>query len=180
MVDKCLEYLQDVNSVVLYATEDGYPMYQRRGFVMKRNIAFYSLVATEEITNKTVVNSSQTFELFSFDNDMMECLVNYDTQIHTCSREKFLKAFLKPDKVTTIVVLEEGSIMGYGCVDKMHGSFYCIGPVYANRYEVAHALLNKLIQSVPNNANVFFFAYENNETFTYNVIIILIATLNVQ
>ena len=147
-------------------------MYLRRGFVTKREFIYYKLTTSEETKMKSITDEAKTYEIVSLEAEMMEKLIDFDTEIHTCSRREYLKAVLQPDRVTTIVALEQDTITGYGCVEKMNES-YCIAPVYAKQRAVANALFSNLILSVPNNEDVYFIVHENNElmkelAMTYN------------
>lgn len=165
IVDACCEYLQDVRSVMLFATEAGYPMYQRRGFVdINRDLACYSLLVTEDTKTKLPMQHSQDYQLIPFDTAMMEDVITYDTTVNACSRAEFLKALLEPEKITAIVAVMGGVIQGYGCVERMHSGAYWLGPVYAKQSEVAEQIFSRLILNVPNNRKVTFYAHDSNVT----------------
>ena len=96
-------------------------------------------------------------------------LVKYDANVHTVARPVFLKYFLSPAVVTTLIARRGNDIVGYACVQPVWGNKRHIGPVFAAKDAIGKMLLNKILNIVPNETEAVI-AFPARNSITVNVL----------
>ncbi|XP_013388005.1 uncharacterized protein LOC106157056 isoform X2 [Lingula anatina] len=92
-----------------------------------------------------------------------EALVKYDAEIHTIPRRTFVEKWLARPSVKSFTALDKsGNIVGYGASSAATHS-YRICPLFADSSLVSRLLLVRLLQSVPQDANVDMYLNTENE-----------------
>ncbi|WP_421726171.1 GNAT family N-acetyltransferase [Bauldia sp.] len=117
---------------------DQQPKYKRSGFVLsERNIRFTGVLDT------TPSGASEIRELTGPTPD----LVAYDRGLVPAERSRFLAHWINPDHRRALVWHDDGAIRGYGVIRPCRVG-YKIGPLFADRPEIADALLRDLVAPV--------------------------------
>ncbi|VDM95630.1 unnamed protein product, partial [Onchocerca ochengi] len=105
--------------------------------------------ATYEISNPsafpTLQNTKVTIIKYSnlSEAELTE-LLKYDARITNLNRDVWLKNWLKRENFNTYVAFKEKQVIGYGCSREVAGGYVLpllIGPLYADNFETASALL---------------------------------------
>ena len=96
-------------------------------------------------------------------------LVKYDANIHTVARPVFLKYFLSPAVVTTLIARRGNDIVGYACVQPVWENTRHIGPVFADEDAIGKMLLNNILNIVPNETEAVI-AFPAQSSITINVL----------
>lgn len=128
--------------------------YTKSGFVLAyRNIRYMGwrpqVLATP---------SSQLQPVHSLD---IAQLIAYDAQCFGVERSIFLQAWLTAAGTRAWAHVEDGQLCGYGVI-RLATEGYKIGPLFADRAEVAQALLSALLADIPASATFYWDIPEPN------------------
>lgn len=127
--------------------------YQKSGFKLAHRNIRYSGKSISEVPDNRAISIGKI--------DIDE-LLNYDRRFFPDDRVEFLKNWVSPKNSTTLAVVKNSEILGYGSIRACHQGFK-IGPLNANDPDVAVELFFALIASVPNNSEVFLDIPEPNK-----------------
>lgn len=105
--------------------------YQRSGFQLAyRNIRYEGVGGGESIEDSAIVPLSRLpFTL----------IANYDRLLFPCDRSQFLRCWLHQPNSAAFGILHNNQLAGYGVLRACHRG-YKIGPLFADRPELAEAL----------------------------------------
>uniref|UniRef100_A0A1I8ET59 N-acetyltransferase domain-containing protein n=1 Tax=Wuchereria bancrofti TaxID=6293 RepID=A0A1I8ET59_WUCBA len=105
--------------------------------------------ATYEISNPSAFSTLQNekITIIRF-NNLSEveliALLKYDNNVTHLKRDNWLKEWFKQENFNTYVAFKENEVIGYGCSRETAGGYVLpilIGPLYADNFEIASALL---------------------------------------
>jgi GNAT superfamily N-acetyltransferase len=109
--------------------------YRRSGFVLAhRNVRYAGRIDAPSGGDPHIV----PLQHLPFDDVM-----RYDRLCFPASRDAFLRAWLDPARRTGRAYVEDGRLLGYGVVRASRDGFK-VGPLFADRADVAEALLRSL------------------------------------
>jgi ribosomal protein S18 acetylase RimI-like enzyme len=109
--------------------------YRRSGFVLAhRNVRYAGRINAPPVGDPHIV----PLQHVPFDD-----VTRYDRLCFPASRDVFLRAWLDPAKRTGRAYVEDGRLLGYGVVRASRDGFK-VGPLFADRADVAEALLRSL------------------------------------
>ncbi len=130
LLDRAKNRTAGIDGVVSMA-----PKYEKLGFIpfykqtrFERNGHFPS-VSTSELLLNTHIPFAQ--------------LVQFDRKFFPADRSLFLKKWISQDNAHTIAYMDNGVIQGYGVIRKCVQG-YKIGPLFADKQEIADTLFNAL------------------------------------
>ena len=109
--------------------------YRRSGFVLAhRNVRYAGRINAPSVGDPQII----PLQHVPFDD-----VARYDRLCFPASRDAFLRAWLDPAKRTGRAYVEDGRLLGYGVVRASRDGFK-VGPLFADRADVAEALLRSL------------------------------------
>ena len=109
--------------------------YRRSGFVLAhRNVRYAGRIDAPSVGDPQII----PLQHVPFDD-----VARYDRLCFPASRDAFLRAWLDPAKRTGRAYVEDGRLLGYGVVRASRDGFK-VGPLFADRADVAEALLRSL------------------------------------
>ncbi|XP_064631313.1 uncharacterized protein F36G3.2-like [Lineus longissimus] len=86
--------------------------------------------------------------------DLFNEVVAYDADIYPiCSRASYLKEWFQKEKTKTLVAVNDGNVVGYGCVQPA-GEGYYVTPLYADTKNIAELLLHGMLSSLSANVRI--------------------------
>ncbi len=85
----------------------------------------------------------------------------YDRQFFPADRQAFLQSWISADDSEFLCVSQDGEISGFGGVRKCRDG-YKIGPLYAERSEIAESILDQLLRGLPAGENFYLDVPEPN------------------
>lgn len=139
VTQKCLDYVSSDLSVMLIATEEGKPLYEKMGFKTVDSVHKF-LCDTYDVT-KSIVNINYTVESCT-ESDFNEIL-KIDEAAFGNKRSHFLHQRIKQSKQCLTVKDSQGNIIGYGL--SVLGSVNLIlGPIAAPNPQIATLILDRL------------------------------------
>ncbi|VIO90326.1 Uncharacterized protein BM_BM17333 [Brugia malayi] len=114
--------------------------------------------ATYEISNPsafpTLQNEKITIIRFSNLSEVeLIALLKYDSNVTHLKRNVWLKEWLKQKNYNTYVAFQQDEVIGYGCSRETAGGYVLpilVGPLYADNFEVASALLYAILEKYYN------------------------------
>ncbi|KAL4002461.1 hypothetical protein ACH3XW_3550 [Acanthocheilonema viteae] len=83
----------------------------------------------------------------------LTALLSYDKSVTNLNRDVWLKEWLQRENFNTYIAFKEREVIGYGCSRETAGGFVLpllVGPLYANNFEIASALLHASLQKYYN------------------------------
>ena len=122
--------------------QQGY--YERRGFVLAHRNVRWRTTGGGEPPSGPVELSSLPFEE----------LLAYDTAVFGAEREGFLRAWIDRPPGHALACLDGGRVEGYGVLRPCRAGMK-VGPLFADRREVAETLLTGLLATAGPGAEVF-------------------------
>jgi GNAT superfamily N-acetyltransferase len=147
-----MDYLED-RTVGLDGVVAQQENYARSGFVLAhRNVRFGGIPRTEAPGDEG---------LRRVDPGIMGAVLLYDRSFFAAPRETFLRCWLKPDARTTIALVMDGTIKGYGVI-RICRNGHKIGPLFADGEREAD-LLFQALASQAKGAPVFLDLPEPNQ-----------------
>ena len=133
-----LNYLGKRN-IGLDGLPDRIETYKRIGFKPAYKIYRYECIGEGNVTSGITDLKDINFEE----------LVKYDTKMFSTPRPEFLKAWINQPESSSLCILKNDKIKGYGVIRKCREGFK-IGPLFADNEEIAEKLFVALSSSVPN------------------------------
>lgn len=135
---KALEHLGNRN-IGLDGVVEQQLNYQKLGFrIAYNNIRFQGKTVQQLLKFKNIVAVNQV--------DIPK-VADYDATLFPAPRHSFIKRWITMPMSNTFVALSNQKIEGYGTIRKCRNG-YKIGPLFANKYQIAHDLLYALLGSV--------------------------------
>ena len=128
--------------------------YVKSGFKLEQRNIRYSLTKNA-IRNYNDANL-KTISLLN-----LQMVLTYDADFFPAKRDKFLTAWLLAPHAKSLAYLVNNEIQGYGVIRKCSNG-YKIGPLFADKQEVAMALFQGLCSSVAQNQSIFLDIPESN------------------
>lgn len=127
--------------------------YRRSGFHLKhRNIRFFGIAKAFTGFEQSVISlSEQHFPM----------LHEYDKKHFGYPRPDFLQAWISQSSAIAKLIIIHGEIKGFGLIRKCY-SGYKIGPLFADSYDYADAILRALQNSIPEGETYFLDIPEPN------------------
>ncbi len=130
--------------------------YKRSGFVLAhRNVRFGGVPDCEQSPDSRVVPISA---------NLVDAVSVYDRPFFPASRDAFLRCWLRPERRAGRVLIEDGTVRGYGVIRPCRHGFK-IGPLFADTDEAADILFRALAASAKGE-EVFFDCPEPNRPAT--------------
>ena len=147
--------------------------YQRSGFVTVHRNMRYRGVVPEEVTDASPPPEHASSQASSADTPLLsssirpvtatqvalvEAIVEYDAALFPAPRAPFVRAWLSSPGHMTLVALSqsfERKVLGYVVTRPTRSGAYKIGPLFADSYTVARALLAQTLQALPIGGFVF-------------------------
>ncbi|XP_054717078.1 uncharacterized protein F36G3.2-like [Uloborus diversus] len=82
---------------------------------------------------------------------VLPSVINYDSKIHGYDRSKIVTLSASEEDCVSLAAIRTGTgrICGYGCLKKSVQNSLLVGPLYADRADIAEALLRQLIEEYP-------------------------------
>lgn len=138
---KCLDFVSSDTSVMLIATEEGKPLYEKLGFRVVDRVHKYLCDSYTAVKPKLLVNSGVSFNEFD-ERDFTEIL-NLDTAAFGDKRSNFLHNRINQSKQCLVVKDNTGTIIGYG-ISILGPINLILGPIVAPNVQTAVLLLDRL------------------------------------
>lgn len=137
---KCIESVSKETTIMLIATEEGNPLYEKMGFKTVDSVHKY-LCESYIVGTKTLIKSDIAIEGFS-GNDIDE-LIKLDEGAFGDKRTVFLMNRIQQSEKCLVVKDSDGTIMGYGL--SIIGPINLIlGPIVAPDFQIASVLIDEL------------------------------------
>lgn len=137
---KCIESVSKDTSIMLIATEEGKPLYQRMGFKTVDSVHKY-LCENYIVTTKPLNNSDVIIE--QFNGDDFNNILKLDEEAFGDRRSHFLRNRIKQSEKCSVVKDTSGTIVGCGL--SIQGPINLIlGPIVAPDLQTALLLVDKL------------------------------------
>ena len=142
---------------------DGVPAqqdnYRKSGFVLAgRNVRYTGKKGSIPVTEMTGAQAVVP--------ETMDQVIAYDRQFFPQDREAFMRQWLvgaAPDSRWGATFIEGDKVRGLGTIRQCRNG-YKVGPLFADRQDVAEALLTVLCKSLTDNADVIIDVPEDNQT----------------
>ncbi|MFX0092076.1 MAG: GNAT family N-acetyltransferase [Candidatus Hodarchaeota archaeon] len=154
LMTKAIDFLHQkgINSIGLYATEDGAPLYQKLGFTKVLTSWRYGINETTELENlknslKSYFNPS-SFEVTEFsqiDHELFENIVNLDTKTFGANRRLIFENRLRMGSWQCTCILNGATLEAFGMWRLIDNHFGFIGPIVGLKLPVFQVLLPKII-----------------------------------
>ncbi len=141
---------------------DGVPAqqdnYRKSGFVLAgRNIRYTG--------KRGSVPSKRSPEIQLVTNEILDAVLAYDRQFFADDRESFMRQWLlgaDPGSRWGAAFLEGNKVQGLGAIRQCRNG-YKVGPLFADREDIAQAVLAELCNVLPENADVIVDVPEANQ-----------------
>lgn len=127
----------------LCAVSKQIPRYSAYGFNSLFGFSHYKTKSPDSVSTIKIQNIN------TFDPSFFNKVIQYDSMVFYGRRENFLSTLLKTQGVKAFLKMEEDNIVGYGIIRNCNNGFR-IGPLFANDFETAKSLMEKLLNSVAN------------------------------
>jgi len=128
--------------------------YKKSGFKLAhRNVRFSGL------STKSPERSGNIVEVQKLN---FQDLESYDRSFFPEERKVFLKEWISPENSRTLAMIENSTIVGYGCIRPCDRGFK-IGPLNAESGDIASALFSALTDSLPHGSEIFLDVPEPND-----------------
>ncbi|KAM3724867.1 Uncharacterized protein ACO02O_07980 [Dirofilaria immitis] len=117
--------------------------------------------ATYEISNPSGFptlqnNNITTIKYNNLSNIEFYQLSKYDNNLTQLNRDIWLKEWFKREHFNTYIAFNENKVIGYGCSREVAGGYVLpllVGPLYADNFEIANALLYAILKKYYNPEN---------------------------
>ncbi len=119
-------------NILLNATEEGLPLYERRGFVSWGKVQQHQAILTH------APDTEPHNQIRPATNEDLEAIQSFDERAIGMPRQHLVKALT--DIGDTLVIVQDGELLGYATARKF-GRGHVIGPVAANNAEDAKHLI---------------------------------------
>ncbi|MFH0345109.1 GNAT family N-acetyltransferase [Bacillus vallismortis] len=139
MVNACISQVDKDTSIMLCATKEGLPLYEKSGFQTACSIRKYSCQSFKPITKK------HDFELTPFTEMDFRELVAADQAAFGGDRSTLLHDLISQSKESVIARNKEGKLIGYGLSAQTPDNLK-FGPIIAPSPDFAAVLINRLAE----------------------------------
>ncbi|OEH93753.1 GNAT family N-acetyltransferase [Bacillus solimangrovi] len=140
LTEACVQSVADDVTVMLIATEDGYPLYEKLGFQPVTSV--HKFLCERNRLHLTPTPSYEESIVPLYDHDFQD-VYELDKGAIGAGREAFLKARIHQATEAVVVRGVEGNILGYGlCVDGPVNRI--LGPIVAMNDQIAASLIQQL------------------------------------
>lgn len=136
---KCIDSVPPNSSIMLIATEDGKPLYEKMGFRTVSHVHKY--LCNSYIAPKSLKPNSVTTEVYN-ENNFNE-IVNLDKAAFGDKRSNFLHNRINQSKQCLVAKDNKGNIVGYG-ISILGTVNLILGPIVAPDFQTAALLLDRL------------------------------------
>lgn len=141
VTQKCIQSISDDTTIMLIATEEGKPMYEKMGF------------HTVDYVQKFICESYESLEINSSNIDInpllesdLSQIIHFDRGAFGDTRGDFLIQRIKQSKDAFVVKSLEGKIKGYG-LSILGPENLILGPIAASDTQTALALVDQLAKN---------------------------------
>lgn len=135
----CIDSVSAETAIMLVATKEGQPLYQKMGFTTVEHVHKY-------LADKYVETTSEDDFLGTikeFQEQDFEQLVKLDAAAFGDSRRIFLRKRIQQTQRCVVVKNQDNQMIGYGLT--IAGPIYLLlGPIVAPSKEIAHHIINEL------------------------------------
>ena len=135
----CIDSVSAETAIMLVATKEGEPLYQKMGFTTVEHVHKY-------LADKYVETTSEADFLGTikeFQEQDFEQLVKLDAAAFGDSRRIFLRKRIQQSQRCVVVKNQDNQMIGYGLT--IAGPIYLLlGPIVAPSKEIAHHIINEL------------------------------------
>jgi len=135
----CINSVSEETAILLVATKEGEPLYQKMGFTTVEHVHKY-------LADKFVETTSEADFLGTikeFQEQDFEQLVKLDAAAFGDSRRIFLRKRIQQSQRCVVVKNQDNQMIGYGLT--IAGPIYLLlGPIVAPSMEIAHHIINEL------------------------------------
>lgn len=140
--EKCLESVPINTPVMLIATEDGKPMYEKMGFHTIDSVYKFLCNSFEPL-----ITSSDLYSNISpLSEEDLSGVISLDTEAFGVNRETFLMNRINQSKDSFVVKSPDGAIIGYGLSVKGPVNLI-LGPIVAADSQTAIVIINELAKN---------------------------------
>jgi predicted GNAT family N-acyltransferase len=140
---KCIESVSNETTIMLIATEEGKPLYEKMGFNTVDFVHKY-LCDDYKVDTKPLINSDIFIEEFNGVN--IDELLKLDEGAFGDKRTHFLMNRIKQSEECLVVKDNNGTIVGYG-LSILGPINLILGPIVAPDFQIASILIDKLSSS---------------------------------
>ncbi len=114
--------------------------YRKSGFELAhRNVRYGGRPQTSRVADERLVR---------VDSQLLPSVIAFDRAFFPGPREDFLRAWLNPERRTSLAYVQEGHVCGYGTIRACRTG-HKIGPLFAEREDVADLLFQALAAEAP-------------------------------
>ncbi|KHF38210.1 GNAT family N-acetyltransferase [Halalkalibacter okhensis] len=137
---KCIESVSKETAIMLIATEDGKPLYEKMGFTTVDLVHKYLCDHYTMDTNSLITSDILIEEFSGVD---IGDLLKLDENAFGDKRTHFLRNRIKQAEKCLVVKDDNGTIVGYG-LSILGPMNLILGPIVAPDFQIASALIDKL------------------------------------
>lgn len=135
----CLNLVPEQTAILLIATPDGKPLYEKMGFIEVGSVSKF-ICTNYHVSDEPI---DERYQIGELENSDFEDVVKLDSEAFGDSRKGFLLNRMKQSKKSLVIKDEVGKIVGYafsviGPVNMI------LGPIVAPNYKAATYLINQL------------------------------------
>ncbi|KAK3585403.1 hypothetical protein CHS0354_020115 [Potamilus streckersoni] len=142
------------------AVYDNMAFYRQFGF----NIKSYTFQINHGPINPDFAKAvpSEGYEIIPLLDVKFDDLLDYDSELHSVSRHRFIRNWTGHTSARTYVALKNGRICGYAVLRPAYVG-YKMYPIYADEPNIAKALFCRLVSYIPKGQDVIFTQPVQNE-----------------
>lgn len=135
----CIDHVSEETTIMLVATKEGEPLYQKMGFMTVEHVHKYLADKFVETTGE--INSFCT--ITEYQEQDFEQIVKLDAGAFGDSRRVFLRERIRQSQRCVVVKNQHNQLIGYGLT--IAGPIYLLlGPIVAPNKEIAHHIIDEL------------------------------------
>ncbi|TQR20105.1 GNAT family N-acetyltransferase [Psychrobacillus vulpis] len=140
--EKCLESVPINTPVMLIATEEGKPMYEKMGFTSIDSVHKFLCDNYEQ----SITSSTNNYNIEPLSEEDLYGLINLDTEAFGVNRETFLMNRINQSKDSLVVKSPDGAVIGYGLSVKGPVNLI-LGPIVATDSQTALLIIDELAKN---------------------------------
>lgn len=140
ITEACIRSVSEKTSIMLIATEEGRPLYERLGFQVVRHISKY--ICNQYVTPKDYDRNEQHI-FMDYDKGDSNGIVKLDETAFGVNRSNFIQRRIEQSEQCIVVKDKENYIVGYGMSIQTPEN-RMIGPIVAPNNHIATTIVNLL------------------------------------
>ncbi|MFD0717097.1 GNAT family N-acetyltransferase [Paenibacillus sp. GCM10027626] len=140
LTTSCIQSVADHVTIMLIATEEGVPLYEKLGF---HTVTYVHKFLCDKYVPLDRENEDMEYEIRPFTETHLEQIRELDQKAFGADRSVFLKSRLRQAKKSVVARQKNGTCLGYGF--SIEGPVNLIlGPIISTNYDVAYRILHEL------------------------------------